>query len=559
MKKIIATVILFLVGLMSFSCNSGNKQNAEKIKMLKQKIAQFAPTDIKYDSTLLDKNQKKVVKNLYYAAKIIDNIFLDQVYAKNKEIKALLENSSTSLDAVTLKYFNIMFGPFDRLDHNKPFYGTQSKPKGANFYPADFSEEEFRKWLKAHPQDEKAFTSERAVIRRKKDQLIAIPYSEYYRAQLTKAAAYLRTAAKFADNASLKKYLLSRAAAFLSNDYFQSDLDWMDLKNNLIEVTIGPYEVYEDELFNYKASFECFLTIKDPQESKKLDVFAKYLHDIEQNLPNPQKQKNFNRGNQSPIVVVNEIFSAGDTKAGVQTLAFNLPNDEKVREAKGSKKVMLKNLHRAKFERLLKPIAERVLNKSQLKYVSFRGFFNHTLMHEISHGVGPGNLVLNGRKTDVKNELKENYSKIEECKADVLGMYNNIFMIKKGVYPESFANEMWVTFLASIFRSTRFGIGEAHGAGNAVIYNFLLEKGAYEYDPQSRRVKVNFNKIYDGVKDLAHRLLLIEGTGDYQGANALLAKYAVISPSLKLLQDKLKSLPVDIRPIFEIEKIYGQK
>ena len=553
--------LFFAVVLLFAGCSKQEKQEknqAEDIKMLKEQIAKFIPTEIKYDASTLDERQKIVIEKLYRASKIMDEIFLDQVYSKNEEIKKeLVEKAKTDEKAkLQLELFNIMFGPFNRLEHNAPFIGTEKKPLGANFYPEDMTKKEFEQWIKDHPGDEKAFTSIVTIIRRKNGGLTAIPYSEYYKDKLTEAAKYLREAAEYADNPSLKKYLLSRADAFLSNDYYQSDMDWMDLKDNAIEITIGPYEVYEDALFNYKASFESFLTIKDTDASNKLKEFAGYLKDMEQHLPIPDEYKNTGRGTESPIVVVNEVFSAGDTKAGVQTLAFNLPNDERVRKVKGSKKVMLKNLNEAKFEKLLKPIAEIVLDPEQLKYVTFDGFFNHTLMHEMSHGIGPGYITVNGRKTEVKKELMETYSTIEECKADILGMYNNIFMIDKGVYPKSFAKETWVTFLAGTFRSVRFGINEAHGGGNAIIYNFLLEKGGYEYDEATQKVKVNFDKIYPALKELANKVLMIEAKGDYKGAKDLIAKYAVNSPSMEILREKLSGLPVDIKPVFEIEKMY---
>lgn len=554
MQRLSAILLAVVLSMQVISCSQESKNNEEALQMLKDKIARFVPTEVKYDSSILDERQKVVVEKLYQAAKVMDEIFYDQVYAKNKDILKKLKASDSALDKATLEYFEIMAGPFDRLAHNRPFYGDEMKPLGADFYPADMSKSDFQSWIEEHPDQEEAFTSEFTVIRKEGDVLKAIPYSEYYKEPLGRAAKYLKEAASYADNPSLKKYLLSRAEAFLTNDYYQSDMDWMDLKDNLIEVVIGPYEVYEDGLFNYKAAFECFITIKDPEESAKLAIFEKYLDEIEAHLPNPKEQKNFNRGKQSPIVVANEVFSAGDTKAGVQTLAFNLPNDERVREAKGSKKVMLKNLHEAKFNKLLKPIAERILDKEQIQYLTFSAFFNHTLMHEISHGVGPGKITLNGRETEVKKELKETYSKIEECKADVLGMYNNMFMIEKGVYPASSEKELYVTFLASVFRSIRFGISEAHGAGNAIIYNFLLEKGGYEYDETAKTVKVNFDKIYDAVRALANKILVIQGTGDYEGAKALLDKYAGESSSISALRDKLSDLPVDIRPVFAIEK-----
>lgn len=535
-------------------CETRRESSMQEIEILKQKIARFAPTEIRYDASLLNERQKKVVEKLYQAARIIDDIFLDQVYSHNREILAQLEQSNKEIDRLRLELFKIMFGPFDRLDHNKPFIGDKPKPAGANFYPEDMTREEFETWIRNHPEDEEAFTSEVTMIRRQEGRLVAIPYSQYYQTELTRAAQLLREAADYADNPTLKRYLLTRADAFQSNDYYESDMAWMDLKNHTIEVVIGPYEVYEDELFNYKASFEAFITLVDPQESAKLARFARYLVDIEKHLPIPDRYKNFQRGLESPIVVVQEVFTAGDTKAGVQTLAFNLPNDERVRKAKGSKKVMLKNVSEAKFRKLLIPIAREVLAEDQLPYVTFVAFFNHTLMHEISHGVGPGFITVNGRKTEVKKELKETYSTIEECKADVLGMYNNIFMIEKGEYPPDFERQVWATFLAGIFRSVRFGINEAHGAGNAIIFNYLLEQGGYQYEPGQKKVRVNFEKIYDAVENLANRLLTIQATGDYAAAKELIAQYGVMSPTMQTLTERLSEIPVDIRPIYQIEQ-----
>lgn len=552
-------LFLFItVAAILISCTEKQNQtpqnDLEETSMLKEKIAKFIPVEIKYDKTLLSDREKVVLEKLYRASKIIDEIFLEQVYSKNNQIKAELKNNKSEIANLQLQYFNIMAGPFDRLEDNEPFIGKDKKPLGANFYPEDMSKEEFEKWIKDNPQDEKLFTNEFTVIRRENGKLIAITYSEYFKEKLTDVSNLLKEAAEYADNASLKKYLLSRAEAFLNNDYYQSDMDWMDLKDHNIEVVIGPYEVYEDAMFNYKAAFESFVTIKDPVESKKLEIFGKYLTEIEKNLPLDDEHKNYQRGSESPIVVANEVFIAGDTKAGVQTLAFNLPNDERVRKAKGSKKVMLKNIHEAKFEKLLKPIAEIVVDSEQLKYVTFDAFFNHTLMHEMSHGVGPGFIKVNGKDTEVKKELKETYSTMEECKADILGMYNNIFMIEKGVYPKQIENEVWVTFLAGAFRSMRFGIGEAHGGGNAIIYNYLLEKGGYVYNEGTQKVSVDFEKIYPALKELCNLILTIQAEGNYQGAKDLIAKYAINSPTIETLRKKLENLPVDIKPVFEIEE-----
>ncbi|MCW9066375.1 MAG: peptidase [Ignavibacteriaceae bacterium] len=552
-------ISLALLSLIFMGCEKQTEQTEEskQMTMVEETIAKFAPTELNYDSSSLDERQKIVVKKLYEASKIMDEIFLEQVYSKNDQIKADLMKQETKQAKQELELFNIMFGPFDRLEHDAPFIGTEKKPLGANFYPEDMTKEEFENWIKANPNDEKSFTSEFTVIRRKDGKLVSIPYSKYWKDKLTEAANLLKEAAKYADNPTLKKYLNSRADAFLSNDYYQSDMDWMDLKDHAIEIVIGPYEVYEDGMFNYKASFESFLTIKDPVESKKLNVFKQYLRDMEIHLPIPDQYKNFDRGSESPLAVVNEIFTAGDTKAGVQTLAFNLPNDERVRKAKGSKKVMLKNVSQAKYDKLLLPIAKIVLESDQLQYVTFDAFFTHSLMHEMSHGIGPGYIKVDGRDTEVRKELKETYATLEECKADILGMTNNVFMIEKGVFPETFENETWVTFLAGTFRSVRFGINEAHGGGNAIIYNFLVEKGAYEYNETTQKVKVNFEKIGPAMEELANIILMIQAKGDYQAAKDLIAKYVVNSPSLDALRKKLDHLPVDIKPVYQIEEMYN--
>lgn len=553
-KSVIVQLFLFCAILAIIFNPATIFAQSENYYMLKRKINQYAPIKITYDSSTLSEREKTVINKLYEASKVMDEIFLDQCYSKNLELKKDLENAKGEEAKLTLDYFNINMGPFDRLDHNKPFIGDKPKPLGANFYPEDMTKEKFQQWIQSHPEDKEKFTSEFTVIRKENGKLVAIPFSEYYIKPLAKASKLLKEAAEYCDNPSLKKYLELRAKAFITNDYYESDMAWMDLKDNKIEFIIGPYEVYEDELFNYKASFESFLTIKDAQESQKLEKFASFLADIEKNLPLDEKYKGTQRGSESPIVVVNEIYVGGNAKGGVQTLAFNLPNDERVRAAKGSKKVMLKNLHEAKFEKILLPIAKSVLDESQLQYVTFEGFFDHTLMHEMSHGVGPGYITVNGQKTEVKKELKDTYSKIEECKADILGMYNNIFLIEKGIYPKDFDKQIWATFLAGIFRSVRFGINEAHGSGNAIIYNYLLEKGGYEYDEAKQKVKVNFDKIAPALKELANNILTIQATGDYEASKAFIAKYGVNSPSMNTLRAKLKGIPVDISPEFPLDK-----
>jgi hypothetical protein len=371
---------------------------------------------------------------------------------------------------------------------------------------------------------------------------------------LQRASDLLTQAADQVENQSLAKFLKSRAVAFLTDEYRQSDMDWMDVKDSRLEVTIGPYEVYEDHLFNYKAAFECFLTARDPEESRKLSRVAAYVKEMEAHLPIEDEHKNFERGESSPILVVDLIYSAGDTRAGVQTLAFNLPNDEVVREQKGSKKVMLKNISRAKFDAILKPIAKRLIAKEQQELVTFDAYFNHTLMHEVSHGLGPGRILRQGERVPVNLLLKDLYTTVEEAKADVLGVYNTLFLISKKEMPERLRRETFATFLAGFFRSVRFGVHESHGRANLIAFNYLLEKGAYRYQPEEGRYFVNMEMAPGAVEGLAREILLIQALGDYDRAKAFVDRYTRMSAELEGALDSLKDIPVDIEPRFEIEE-----
>ncbi len=554
-RKLITVFIISGAFVMGCSKKEGVIKNYADIDHVKAQIGKLAPVEITYDKNLLTQDQQQALYNIVEAAHYMDKIFLNQVYDKNDAIKHELMTGKNPDYPTLLEYFNINFGPFDRLDHDKPFINLdQPKPAGANFYPTDMTKEEFNNWITDHPGDKDAFTGTFTVIRRQNGNLVAIPYSQEYSKYLKPAAKLLKDAANFASNPTLKAYLLSRADAFSSNDYYQSDIDWMDLKDNTIEVVIGPYEVYEDELFGYKASFESFVTIVDPVESDKLRKVNAYLKEMEMNLPIPNEYKNTRRGSSSPIVVVHEVYTSGDTKAGIQTTAFNLPNDERVREAKGSKKVMLKNIAEAKFNKCWIPIVNEVMDPGDLEYVSFDAYFNHTLMHEVSHGLGPGIIEVNGEQTTVSQQLKETYSTIEEAKADILGIYNTQFLIDKGFLEKSFERPTYDSYLGGIFRSVRFGINEAHGGANAIEYNYLKEKGGFVYDPDSQRFHVDMDKIKGAVRDLSHDLLIIEAKGDYDGAKAFIKKYRYLAPEVQEALERLQDVPIDIRPVYAIEK-----
>jgi len=416
------------------------------------------------------------------------------------------------------------------------------------------SKEEFEAYIKAHPGQAGALKGLYTIVRRDGEKLVAVPYSEAYKEWLVPAAKLLREAADLTENASLREFLQKRAAAFLSDDYYESDVAWMDL-DSPVEVTIGPYEVYEDGLFGYKAAFESFVTVTDPKQSALLAKYKEQLPAMEENLPIPDHMKNRNRGTESPIRVVDEVFTAGDTKAGVQTIAFNLPNDERVREQKGSKKVLLRNVIRAKYENILRPIAERFVARDQLPYLSPEAFTNEVLFHELSHGLGPGKINLNGRETEVRLELKDLYSACEEAKADVMGVYNLFFMEKKGLIPESMHRQIAVTYLAGLFRSIRFGIGEAHGKGVALQLNYLLAKKAIHYDEASGRFAVDFDNFDRGIRNIVHDLCVLQANGDYDGTKMLFDSFAIVPDFLATKLAGLDDIPVDIAPEYPLGKL----
>ncbi|MCG2714864.1 MAG: peptidase [Candidatus Marinimicrobia bacterium] len=527
------------------------KQRADLI-YVKGELEKLAPVELKSDLSGLKPGDTQVLTRLVEAGRIIDELFLLQVSNENPQIREQLQSSSDPNDATYLELYNIMFGPWNRLEKDKPFIYTKEKPLGAGFYPEDMTKEEFQEFLKTHPSEKEAYECPFSVIRREPNgKLKAVPYYEEYAALVSGISRLLNEAAALTEDSTLEKYLKLRARDLLTDDYFDSDMAWMDLAGDL-EVVIGPYEVYEDQLFSYKAAYEAFICIVDHEESKKLADVAKYLNDMEDHLPIPDKYKNFNRGSSSPIKVVQELFSAGDTKAGVQTTAFNLPNDERVREAKGSKKVMLKNVAQAKYDKCWIPIVNTILAERQLKHVSFEAYFNHVLMHEVSHGLGPGSLTLeDSTKTTVSLELKELYPTIEECKADVLGIYNFLFMMEKGVFPKTMRHSALASYLGGMYRSIRFGIDSAHGGGVAIQFNYFMEKGAF-YQDEDGKLNLNEQKLEQAIKDLAEKLLVIQAHGDYEAAASLVEQYRVMTPVMADYVDQLKHLPVDILPSFPL-------
>ena len=519
-----------------------------------ERLAKFSPTELAADESLLVPEDRQVLNAFLEAAKLIDRIFWKQAYPPGWAMKEELERSPVPGDKDYLRFLEINFGPFDRQDGNKPFLGTAAKPAGAGFYPADLTKEEFETYVAAHPGEREALENPFTVVKRENGKLVAVPYSEAYKDELGPIAERLRTAAALTSNASLKKFLERRAADLLTNEYYESDCLWIDLKGNRPEIIIGPYEVYEDGLFGIKASFESFVYVNDFEAMAKLRGYLDHLDAMQRNLPVEPKYKTARvKGLDSPLNVVHEVFTAGDTKAGVQTSAFVLPNDEKVREKKGTKKVFLKNMMEAKFQKSLIPISERVLVPADAAKVTFDAYFTEVLLHEISHVLGVNYVVLpDGTKTTVNKALKDLNAAIEEGKADIVGMASVPLLIESGLIPKAAEENLYASYLAGMFRSMRFGATEAHGLGVLIQYNFMREKGAFVLDAASGRLKVDSGKIRGAIRDLAAEFLVVEGDGDYAKALAFVDKYRTMDEGTKAMIETLKDIPVDIYPIYRM-------
>ena len=523
---------------------------------LPAKIRRFSPTVLTANTARLSPNDRKALQKIIAAAKLLDPLFLRQVWSGNDDLDRKLMADHTPTGRMLLHYFLINDGPWSRLDENEAFIADiPAKPASANYYPSDMSKDEFNTWSNslAAAEKEKATGYFYTIRRDATGKLKTVPYNEEYREFLEPAAKLLREAATLTTNATLRDFLNKRAAAFASNDYYDSDVAWMDL-DSPIDLTIGPYETYEDELFGYKAAFEAYVTLRDDAETAKLKKFSSYLQELEDHLPIDPKYRNPKLGAASPIRVVNEVFSSGEGNSGVQTAAFNLPNDERVVKEKGSKRIMLKNVQDAKFNKTLIPISRVVLTRADQAKLSFDSFFTHILTHELMHGLGPHNINVAGQATTVRLQLKDKYSSIEEAKADVTGLWALQYLINKGVIPKTMQRTLYTTYLASMFRSVRFGINEAHGRGVAMQFNYFTDEGGIEYDERTGKFSVDESKIQDAVRKLTTELLTIEAEGSYEKAAAILDKYAVIRAPMKGALDNLKSVPVDIEPVFPLAK-----
>ncbi len=539
MKNIFYSLI-FLLTCAACASDSSKDQTElpqSEVTATDKLLAKYTEVSLTTDLSALSENDKQVIPLLIDVAKIMDELFWEQAYGKKDSLMGALNGGLKT-------YARINYGPWDRLDDNKPFIeGVGEKPAGANFYPEDMTKDEFEN---ADLEDKSSLYT---ILRRDSDRaLYTIPYSEAYAESLQRAADLLRQASALTDNEEFSTYLSLRADALLSDDYYASDIAWMDMKTNTLDIITGPIENYEDQLFGYKAAFETYVLVKDKEWSARLDKYAAMLPDLQRGLPVEDAYKAEEPGSDSQLNAYDVIYYAGDCNAGSKTIAVNLPNDEKVQLEKGTRRSQLKNAMRAKFDEILVPLAKELIDPTQQEYISFDAFFGNTMFHEVAHGLGIKNTV-NGKGT-VRESLKEQASALEEGKADVLGLYMVTELHEKGEIEEDLMSH-YVTFMASIFRSVRFGASSAHGKANMIRFNYFRDMGAFSKNSETGYYSIDFDKMQEAMSALSNEILTIQGNGDYEAAASLVNDKAVIGPELQLDLDRLSDLGIPVDIVFD--------
>ena len=526
--------LFLLLGSFAFSCKEAKKETKESpYKPLADQYAEFTLTT---DMSKLTENEKKMLPILIEVADIMEEIFWQNAYGDKEEL--LAQNP----DPYAQKYIKINYGPWDRLNDNKPFIeGVGPKPLGANFYPADMTKEEFQALKDPRKTDWYS------VIRRDTSgQLIVVPFHKAYPEETAKAAKLLKQAAELAEDPGLKKYLELRSQALLTDDYLASDLAWMDMQNNTLDFVAGPIETYEDQLFGYKASHSGQILVKDKEWSKKLSLYAQYLPKLQENLPVPSAYKQEKANANADLNAYDVIYYAGDCNAGSKNIAINLPNDPSVHSATGSRKLQLKNSMDAKFQTMVVPISKLVITPEQQKHVKGDAFFENTMFHEVAHGLGVNYTIKD--KQEVRSALQNTYTSIEEAKADILGLYCLTQLADWGILKDKDLMDNYVTFVAGIFRSVRFGAASAHGKANMLQFNHFMESGAITKDETTGYYTIDFEKMKKDIGVIAGEYITLQGNGDIAGAQALIAAKGVIPPSLQKDLDKIAGagIPKDI-------------
>lgn len=508
-------------------------------------LAKYTTVRLTADLAALSENERRMIPLLIEAARAMDEVFWLQAYGEPERLFASIS------DPGLRRFAEINYGPWDRLDGNSPFVpGVGPKPEGASFYPPDMTVAEFEAAVAEGGTRADSLRSLYTLVRRDlTGRLAAVPYHVAFAPQMRLAADRLRSAAELADDPGLRRYLELRAEALVTGDYQPSDIAWLDMKDNTIEVVIGPIETYEDQLFGYKAAAEAFILIKDREWSRRLERYAELLPGLQRALPVVDELKQESPGTDADLNAYDAIYYAGDANAGSKTIAINLPNDEAVQLAKGTRRLQLKNSMQAKFDEILLPIAGLLIAADQRRHIEFDAFFENTMFHEVAHGLGIKETI--NERGLVREALRERASALEEGKADALGLWMVTELAGRGELPESEIRDNYVTFLASIFRSVRFGASSAHGRANIARFNFFKEMGAFTRDPADGTYRVNFARMEEAVNELSARILRYQGEGDYEGVGRFMDGYGTIDAELQSDLDRLSraGIPVDI--VFE--------
>ncbi len=549
MKHVMLASILLVMAALVVSCNKPKlghtKSMPEDLPSLEERFASYAPVTLSADLSHLTPKERQVVQLLVEAARIADDIFWMQTSPDAIAVRDSLDSLTTPEADMLRRYVRINYGPYDRIYSGVRFTGTgpEMKPPVANFYPQDMSREEFEEYVTKNPAQKEALESQYTIVKREGRGLVAVPFHEAYKEKVDALAAKLEEAAKLADNPTLRKYLTLRAKAVRTDDYYESDLAWMDL-DSPIDVVIGPIENYEDELFNFKTAYEAAVLVKDADGTRELQMFNSHIDAFEKNLPEDPKYIREHAGSANVIEVVNVVHFAGDFQKGVKTIAASLPNDPRVTQARGGKKQMFRNMMEAKFDKIVAPIGGRILEATLIPFVDRKAFTNFVTLHEISHTLGRG-YVYGNDTLSVRRALRDRYSAIEECKADVLGLYNNRYLLQIGAITPDFMKRLLVTYVVGLYRSLRFGAEEAHGLSNLIQLNFLREKGVIKVMSDGR-ISIDERSFMDQVGLLAREVLTIEADGDYDRANTLIDQHGKLTREIQDIVSQLKDIPRDL-------------
>lgn len=542
-----SVIAAIIAGTLLYNC-AGKHENKQDTAMqikadtslshIENKLQKYVSVKLTSDLSALSAGEKQMIPLLIEAAQVMDELFWYEAYGKGDSLLNALSNPKEK------QYVKINYGPWDRLENNEPFItGVGPKPEGANFYPLDMTKEEFEQ---ANLPDKK---SEYTFLRRDSaGKLITVPYHITFKGQVKQAAALLRQASQLTGDAGLKKYLNLRAEALLTDKYQPSDMAWMDMKTNTIDVVIGPIETYEDKLFGYKAAHQAYVLIKDGEWSKRLARYAAFLPQLQKGLPVKDAYKKEVPGADADLNAYDVVYYAGDCNAGSKTIAINLPNDEEVQLKKGTRRLQLKNAMQAKFDKIMIPVSNTLLAEEQRKYISFDAFFANTMFHEVAHGLGIKTTI--NKKGTVREALKEHASALEEGKADILGLYMITQLHAKNELTGDL-KDYYTTFMAGIFRSVRFGAASAHGTANMIRFNFFKEKGAFERDASRGTYRVNYEKMQQAMNELSEKILTLQGDGNYEEVAQLVKQYGKIDNQLQADLNRLNDAQIPVDVVFE--------